>query len=403
MEVLPYTAQLSHPRFFAFVPGPSNFVSVLADTIAAGHNIFAGSWLEASGPEAVELVTIEWLCQLTGFPSTAGGIFLSGGSVANLTALATAREVRLSGEQKLQGVVYLSDQTHSSIERALKLLGLSANQIRKIRSDENFRLCLNGLRSAILADRREGRLPFCVVANAGTTNTGAIDPLSELAKICREEDLWLHVDGAYGAAALFSQSHHHLLLGIREADSLTIDPHKWLFQPYDCGCLLLRERALLKQVFHLNPEYLEDAEPSEHEINLWDYGPELTRPFRALKLWMSLQVFGADAFSAAVERGIELAMIAERRLREIKGWELITPAQLGIITFRHAPAGYTKSELNTWNRELGRRISSLGHSLVLSTSIRGDRVLRLCTINPRTRKEDIFSALDALFDCARNL
>ncbi len=216
--VLSNTFNVQHPRFFAFIPGPSNFMSVLADMLATGFNVFAGTWLEGSGPAEVEWVTLDWLRQLFGFPETAGGLFVSGGSVANLTALAVAREVKLQGPVE-PAVVYCSDQTHSSIERALRILGLAPHQLHKIPTDDDFRLSLPELQRTIALDRCGGKVPFCVVANAGTTNTGAVDPLDALAEFCREQGLWLHVDGAYGAAAILSERERSRLTGIEQADS----------------------------------------------------------------------------------------------------------------------------------------------------------------------------------------
>ena len=209
---------VAHPRFFAFVPGPNNFVSVLADALTSGFNAFVGSWLVASGPAEVELVTIDWLRQLCGLPDTAGGLSVSGGSVANLTALATARHVKLQDNTE-GAVVYYSDQTHSAIERALKLLGFAPVQLRKLPSDNDFRLRLADVRREVAVDRAAGRTPFCIIANAGTTNTGAVDPLLKLADFCREEDLWLHADAAYGGAAILCEQGRSLLAGMEQAGS----------------------------------------------------------------------------------------------------------------------------------------------------------------------------------------
>src|SRR5689334_19999846 len=203
-EVWSNIGNVQHPRFFAFIPSPSNFVSVMADALAAGFNPFAGNWLEGSGTTQLELVTIDWLRQMCGLPDTAGGLFVSGGSMANLTALAAARGARLENRSEI-AVVYFSDQTHSSLEKALRILGFAREQVRKLPSDDQFRLRLPEFYRAVAEDRAAGRLPFCVIANAGTTNTGAIDPLNEIADFCAKENLWLHVDGAYGAAACLTE------------------------------------------------------------------------------------------------------------------------------------------------------------------------------------------------------
>jgi glutamate/tyrosine decarboxylase-like PLP-dependent enzyme len=389
-----------HPRFFAFIPSPSNFVSAMADVLASGLNIFAGTWLEASGPAEVELLTIDWLRTACGLPEQAGGLFVSGGSVANITAIATARNIHLQ-ENFEKAIVYCSDQTHSSIERGVRVLGFQKDQLRKIVSDDNFRLDVATLAKAVQDDRKAAKRPFCVVANAGTTNTGAIDPIPELAKFCKEENLWLHVDGAYGAAAVLCERGKQLMKGIEDVHSLSMDPHKLLFQPFEIGCVLVRDRNWLKQTFQILPEYMKDVESGAEETNFCDYGIQLTRSFRALKLWMSLKVFGADAFAVAIEHAFAIAEFAESEISAMKDWEVVTAAQMAIITFRFAPRGI--EDTNRVNQEIARQMTKDGFALVLTTQIRGKTVLRLCPINPRTTKEDIRNTLAKLDRIATSL
>lgn len=404
-SVFSSTNHETHPRFFAFVPGPSNLVGAYADFLRAGYNIFAGSWLEGSGPAMVELVTLDWIRKLARYPETAGGIFLSGGSLANLSALVTARDALLKPEQFSQVVVYGSDQTHSSLPRAMRILGWQKNQFRRLESDAAFRVRPEEVQRAIREDRAAGLAPFCVIANAGTTNTGAIDPMPELAEVCAQENVWLHADGAYGAAALFCERGRKLLRGIERANSFTLDPHKWLFQPFDCALLMVRNRATLRHAFHVREdeaEYLQDARGGEDEVNLWDYSPELTRPFRALKLWMSLQVFGANAFAAALERTFYLAEYAEKELRTRSNWEIASNAQMAVVTFRFVPrnqqdgSAQSARRIDALNRAIAARMQEQGFALVLTTELRGQTVLRLCTINPRTTEEDIAKTVEAL-------
>jgi len=379
---------VDHPRFFAFVPSPSNFVGAMADALASGLNGFVGSWFAGSGMAQIELVTVDWLRQLCGLPETAGGLFVSGGSMANLTGLAVARHVRLNDEMA-GAVIYYSDQTHSSIERALQVLGFLPHQIRKLPCDEAFRLDLAALESAVADDKAGGKTPFCVVANAGTTNTGAIDPLPELAQVCRKEGLWLHADGAYGAAAVLSETGRALLRGLELVDSLSLDPHKWLFQPFESGCVLVREEGWLKDTFRILPEYLRDVHRSEEGVNFCDRGIQLTRNFRALKLWMSLKVFGLEAFRQAVSWGIRLAELAERRLRNSPCFEIVTPAQIGIVSFRYTAPNRSAEELEAVNQRLVEAMIADGYAILTSTILRGRTVLRLCTINPRTTEDDL--------------
>jgi glutamate/tyrosine decarboxylase-like PLP-dependent enzyme len=253
-------------------------------------------------------------------------------------------------------------------------------------------------------DKARGALPFCVIANAGTTNTGAIDPLEQLADLCAEENLWLHVDGAYGAAAALSERGKTLLAGIERADSLSLDPHKWLFQPFEIGCVLVRDPQLLKKTFQTMGEYLEDTRRAENEeINYYDYGVQLTRGFRALKLWLSLKTFGAAAFRQAINHGFELAEFAEGVLRQSECWQVVTPATMGIVTFRYTAEGCSENEIDEIHRRLVERMAEDGFSFANSTALRGRTVMRLCTINPRTTEEDVRATIQQLEQFGRAL
>jgi glutamate/tyrosine decarboxylase-like PLP-dependent enzyme len=394
-DVFPNIMNLIHPRFFAFVPGPANFVSVLADALASGFNVFNGSWLGGSGAAALELNVMDWIRAWCGFTEPAGGLFVSGGSVANLTALAAARHVRL--QDRVEGaVVYFSDQTHSSVERALRVIGFAPEQMRKIASDAGFRLPLKELQTQIHADRAAGLRPFCVIANAGTTSTGAIDPLPEIADLCRRNDLWFHIDGAYGAAAVICDRGRALLRGLELADSLSLDPHKWLFQTIECGCVLVRDVQHLKSSFRIMPEYLKEIHRRTEEINPCDYGIQLTRGFRALKLWMSINVFGMDAFRAAVDRGFTLAELAEEIIRTKPGWKIVTPAQMAVVSFRIG-------ENDQLVQQLVDAMIAEGYAFLTSTVLLGRPVLRFCTINPRTTEEDIEKTIEWLDKKSRDL
>jgi glutamate/tyrosine decarboxylase-like PLP-dependent enzyme len=395
--VLANTMHVNHPRFFAYVPGPSNFVGAMADALISGYNVFAGTWISGSGPAAVELSVIDWLRQACGLPPGSGGLFVSGGTMANLTALAVARHIRFGDRPPESATVYFSDQAHSSLEKALRVIGMPAENVRKISSDENYRLPVRELASAIEKDRSSGKRPFCVIASAGTTNTGAIDPLPELSILCRDQELWLHVDGAYGAAAAICDRGRELLAGVELADSLSLDPHKWLFQPFEIGCVLVRELDHLRRTFQILPEYLKDTQQYSAEFNFTDYGLQLTRGFRALKLWMSIKVFGMAAFREAVERGFALAEFTEARLRTMAGWEIVTPAQMGIVCFRYSGAD------DAAHLQLVQTILQDGFALITSTVLRGQTVLRTCTINPRTTEADIESTLVRLDGFARRL
>ena len=397
-HVLPHAMWSTHPPHFAWVPGPSNFVGVMADTLAAGYNLCPASWLEGSGPSQIELITLDWLREWCGLPETAGGIFVSGGSMANLTAIATARRVKLN-DYAADAIVYCSGQVHSSVVRNLRVLGFLPQQIRRIVVDDDLRVSMSALEQAIATDGASSLRPFCVIATAGTTNAGTVDPLNELADLCEHKGLWFHVDGAYGAAAMLTQTGRKLLQGIERADSLAVDPHKWLFQPFEIGCCLVRDERWLALTFSERPEYLQDTwadvDP-EREINFGERGVQLSRGFRALKLWMTVKVFGEEALRAAIQKGIDNANCAEIILRELKCFEIVTPAQLGVVTFRFIPppgAAISSNALTTAIYDANRE---RGHSMLTTTSIRGQTVLRVCTINPRTTEADLSSSIQLL-------
>jgi glutamate/tyrosine decarboxylase-like PLP-dependent enzyme len=387
-EVFSPMAHVDHPRFYAYVPGPGNFVGAMADALVSAFNPFAGAWAVAPGAAQVELVTVNWLRAACGLPEGAAGLFVSGGSMANLTALAVARHRRL-GDGFGRAVIYASDQTHSSIERGARVLGFRADQLRKLPSDDGFRLRMDALRAAVDEDAAQGRIPFCVVANAGTTNTGAVDDMPAIADVCRARGMWMHVDGAYGAAAAFTETGRTALRGLEEADSVSLDAHKWLFQPFECGCVLVRDGGALKDAFRLVPEYLRDTDRATEEVNFRDWGVQLTRGFRALKLWMTVQVFGMDAIRQAIAWGVRLAEVAEEELRASDAWEVVTPAQLGIVTFRYRGREMDGPASDDLQRRITSALAADGFALLSTTELRGRTVLRLCTINPRTTDDDV--------------
>jgi aromatic-L-amino-acid decarboxylase len=398
-DVLPNTLHVNHPRFFGFVPGPGNFVSAMADALASGFNVFNGSWMGGSGAAALELAVVDWFRTFCGLPESAGGIFVSGGSVANMTALAVARHVKL-GDRFSDSVVYFSDQTHSSVDRALRVLRFSAGQLRRLPSDTQFRLDPASVAAAIAVDRTAGLRPFCIVVNAGTTNTGAVDPIVELVELARANGLWVHADGAFGAAAVICDRGRQALVGLDQVDSLSLDPHKWLFQTFECGCVLLRDASLLKAAYQILPDYLQDVHRGLEEVNPCDYGIQLTRSFRALKVWLSMQAFGLAEFRRGVERGFDLAEYTESRLRKMADWQVLSPAQMGTVAFRYVPQCGDANALQT---RLVEAMLGDGFALVTSTVLRGVTALRMCTINPRTSDRDIDDTLSRLDRFAREL
>ncbi|MCX7925113.1 MAG: aminotransferase class V-fold PLP-dependent enzyme [Fimbriimonadales bacterium] len=386
-KVLPNIVKVDHPRYFAFVPAPNEYVGVLADFISAGMNVFVGTWMVGAGATQVERVVIRWLCDWFGMPASAGGLFVSGGSVANLVCLAAARQQY--PDALARGKVYYSDQTHSCVARAWRILGLREEQLCVLPADENFQIPLGALAEQIRRDRDAGWTPFCVVANAGTTNTGAVDPLNALADLCEAEGLWLHADGAYGAAAILTEEGQQRLQGIHRLHSLAVDPHKWLYQPMMAGCAIVREFEHLRTAFRILPPYLQDKERGAAGVDLCDYGVELSRNFRALKLWMSLKTHGVEAFRQAMEWNLHLARVAEQTIRNLPDWEIISPATMGILAFRYEPPRLRPEQVDALNRALVDAMLNDGFALVSSTVLRGRVALRMCTLNPRATEADV--------------
>lgn len=388
-----------HPRSFACIPSTASLYSWMGDVMTSAYNPHASCQINSPGPNEVEKSVIRWMCDLAGYPQESGGLFVSGGSIANLTALTAARDAKLKEDQRQQAVVYISDQTHSSIAKGLHIIGFLPNQIRKIPTDEDFRMSLPLLQEQIEEDLSQGKRPFAIVATAGTTNTGSVDPLPEIAAICKKQDMWMHVDGAFGASALVSPRYRKSLAGIELSDSLSWDAHKWLMQTFACSVVLVRNQSHLANSFAAHPEYLKDAQASEDSIEFWDLGPELTRPARALKLWMTLQILGTEQISQTIDHGCEMAKLAEDTLLAYRNWEIISSAQLGILNFRYRPAGLPELQLDQLNQEIAREITDSGYAQIFTTVIKGKKVLRLCTLHPDTTVEDIITTIEYLNQC----
>lgn len=395
-EVYANQAIMQHPRFFAFVPSPATPVSWLADVLTYSYNPHAGSWLQSSSASCIEQEVIQWLCQQAGYPDSAGGLFVSGGSMSNLTALITARNVKLTENEYADGIAYLSGQTHSCVTRNLRIMGLRSEQIRNISTDDEYRMNVTQLEQEIIKDIKKGKKPFVVVATAGTTNTGSVDPLHDIADLCEKYDLWMHVDGAYGGSVLISPKYKHLLDGINRADSITWDAHKWLFQTYGCSMILMKEERHLINCFSTHPEYLKDAVTENDQRNYWDWGPELTRPARSLKLWFTIQALGTEKLSQMVEHGIQLAEWAESEIKKYPVWEIITPAQLAIVNFRYASYHFDEHELELINAKISQKIIEDGFACVLTTKLNGKTVLRICAIHPDATEADMRNTIHLL-------
>ena len=403
-RVFPHAAREPHPGFIAYVPSCPTFPAVLGDWLATGYNFFAGVWPVAAGPNELEVIVLDWFREWLGMPEGTGGLLTSGGSGANLTAMIAAREHVTQGDASLMAklTVYASDQTHSSVTRAAWLAGVPRTNVRSLATDDGFRLRMDALREALARDRADGFIPLMVVANAGTTNTGSVDPLRDIATLCERERLWMHVDAAYGGFAVLTASGRTMLGGIEYADSVTLDPHKWLFVPFECGCLLAREPQRLKAAFQILPEYLADVQGGHEVVNFADYGEQLTRYSRAVKVWLSVRYYGTDAIRDAIDRGMLLARRLEERIGELPDFEVLSPAQFGVVCFRARPdSGGGTADLDALNERILARIVDEGRYFISSTRLRGAFSLRACILGYRTAEEDVDGLARALASAAR--
>ena len=444
-EVFRHSRQNGHPRMFGYVASPSTPVGAFASLLAATLNSNDTSWRSAPAPTEVERTVVGWLAELIGFRGAGinegcGGLLTSGGSMANLNALFVAHRAharRLAESEGAGGssadpsraglwnssapaTLYASDQIHLSIPKAADILGLGREQVRVVPSDERFRVDVRRLRERIEADERAGLRPFCVVASAGTVSTGAVDPLREVALVARERSLWLHVDGAYGALAASAPSKRALFEGLEEADSVSLDPHKWLYTPLGAGCLLLREPERARAAYAGTEEgYIKVFEREEDEaFAFWDYGTELSRPFRALKVWAVLSYYGARRVAAAIEDDCVLANYMAARVRASEEFELMAPATLGICCFRYVPEAARREleaagddegrerlnlRLDEFNARVMQRVQRGGHAYVSNAVLRGRFALRASITNFRTTRRDVDLTLDAVRGAARDL
>lgn len=402
-DLFPLGFRVNDPHFVGFVPAPSSRVSWLGELIATSYNRFGGTYRNFPGGALIERTLIEWLAAKAGFGAQASGLFVSGGSMANLTALIAARDKHLTPDDLPKGVAYVSSQTHSSVAKALRVAGISPERIRVIPVDERFRMDTATLEAALNADKDAGLLPFAVIASAGTTNTGSVDPLREIARICGEHKVWMHVDGAFGASLLLSRSFAHLLDGIELANSLSWDAHKWLYQTFGCGIVLVRDRSDLLASFSAHPEYLNDLDLDSANYDAADLGIELTRPSRGLKLWFTLQLVGTNELGVAIDRAVESGMQFEELITLNPCVELVSPAQMGVVNFRYAPSHLNEEQRDRLNQEISRAILEEGQLGLFTTELCGHKVLRVCLLHPSLTDDDLRAMVSAIDEHANRL
>jgi aromatic-L-amino-acid/L-tryptophan decarboxylase len=404
-HVLPFPMGNSHPRFFGFINATADPIGVMADGLAAAMN--PNCWGGDHAAIHVEKQVIGWLAEAIGLPPETEGILVSGGSMANFTALAAARRARTPGNVREDGLagpgrprltVYASDQTHACVDKAVDLLGIGTAQLRKLPSDERFRVRPADVARAVADDRAADFTPSIVVGNAGTVNTGAIDPLGELADLCAREDLWFHVDGAYGALATLSPELKPLFAGIERADSVAADPHKWLYVPYEAGATLVREPGRLGATFRKFPEYLASDAESPFPGPAWfaERGVELSRGFKALKVWMGWKTHGSRGYAQAIENDVRLARFLSDEVDRRPDFERLAETVLSIANFRYRPVGreLPDAALDAINRRIVNRLVGEGSFFLAPTILKGRTALRVCIVNFRTQEEDLTFLLD---------
>src|SRR6185295_9494528 len=393
--IVPNSTQTAHPRFLPYVQPSPNGLSPYAEAAAAVLNQNCNLWTLSPAANAVEQTVVRWFGDLLGFGPGAGGLITSGGSMANLIALTAARDRFLGGAARSEGlqgrtsplIVYTSEEVHSSTDKAVSILGIGTKRLRHLACDDQFRIRLDLLAKAVAEDRANGASPFCVVASAGTVTTGAIDPIRELAAFCKAEGLWLHVDGAYGALAALSERFRPALAAVGEADSVSLDPHKFLFTSFEAGCVLVKDTATLRHAFNFSPSYLTMSGDPDF-VDFADYGPQLSRGFKALKVWWSLRHYGRRAYAGVIERMADLAAFMGEIAGRRDEFELLAPVVFNCVCFRLAALD------DAGNRAVLKRLVDGGTAFLGPASVKGRIGLRACFMNLRTTPTDVELIMD---------
>jgi aromatic-L-amino-acid decarboxylase len=401
-RAIPPSFNTASPGYLAYIPGGGLFHSAVADLIADATNRYSSVYAAAPALAQIEANVIAWFCQIAGYPPEARGTLTSGGSLANWTALVTARRERLP-ENFLSGVIYASDQSHYSVAKGAILAGFPEANVREVPTDDHFRMRAGALVERIEEDRRRGLTPFLIVASAGTTNTGAVDPLPELADLAARHGMWLHVDAAYGGFFLLTEEGRRAMRGIERADSIVLDPHKGLFLPYGTGAVLVRDGEALRRAHSLTGDYMPGLQNDPDRVDFSQYSPELSRPFRGLRVWLPFKMHGAGAFRAELEEKLALARLAADRLREMEGIEILAEPQLSLLAFRLAPAGVPEENLDDLNRRFLDRVNARQRVYLTATRLRGRFAPRICVLSFRTHRERMEMALEDIAAAQREV
>lgn len=392
-KAVPASLNTAGPGYLAYIPGGGIFHSAVADLIADAVNRYSGVFAAAPALVQLEANVLDWLRQIAGFPPEARGLLTSGGSMSNLIALVTARRERLP-EDFLKGMLYVSDQTHHSVQKSAILAGFPAANVREVPSDERFRLRLDALDEQIAEDRRRGLTPFLVVGNAGTTNTGAVDPLSGIAEIASRHGLWYHIDGAYGGFFRLTEEGKTILRGLELADSVVLDPHKSLFLPYGTGALLVRDGAALRRTHTAEADYMPKIQDDPALLDFSEMSPELSRPYRGLRLWLPIKLLGMAPFRDALQEKLDLARYAADEVRKMPGIEMVAEPELSLFAFRLAQPGLNGPALDRANVAFLKRINARKRVFLTGTRLHGRFTLRICVLSFRTHRERMEMAVE---------
>jgi len=413
-KVLPNATHLGSPRYFGFVNGSGTMIATLAEALAASVNMNSGAWKPAPSATEIERRTIAWIAELIGYPTQCGGLFTSGGTMANFTALLTALRNTAPYDTTIEGLqregyqgrftVYMSDhEGHVSITRVADLLNLGREAVRRVPSHDDFRMDVQALERVLDEDMAAGDIPFCVVAQVGSINVGAIDPLEDIARVCQERGLWFHADGACGAVGTMLPEMRPLYKGLEKADSVTLDPHKWLYIPYECGCVLVKNPEKLRRAFSMTAPYLRGELPTEYTgLDYFEYGPQMSRGFKALKVWMSLKHYGVEGYRRLLRQNVECAKHLDRLVRGSEDFEALHDPTLFIYSFRYMPKDLLSAanespdkvedinaHLDRLNQQIADEIQLSGLAFIMSSKVNGRTVLRLSICSHRTTLEDI--------------
>jgi aromatic-L-amino-acid decarboxylase len=383
-QAIPRSFNTPGPGYLAYIPGGGIFHAAVADFIATAVNRYVGVFAAAPALAQLEANVVRWFCEIVGYGKGSGGLLTPGGSVSNLIALITARKTQL-GENFSRGTMYASNQVHHSFQKAASLAGFPLANVREIDCDSAFRVDVGAMEEAIATDRAEGFTPFLIAGSAGTVGTGAVDDLTALADLAARENLWFHVDGAYGAFFVLTERGRIAMRGIHRADSVVLDPHKTLFHPYGTGALVVKHAADLRETHSMHASYLPQFQQEEELIDFAEISPELSRDFRGLRVWLPLKMFGIEPFRQLLDEKLDLTQWATEELRKIKGIEIVAEPQLSIVAFRH---------INRNNRELLERINRRKRVMLTGTTLGTEFVIRICVVSHRTHMDRMLMAIE---------